>query len=299
MSTKKPSYYGAFFWVAAISFIVPLVVAAKAFHAVPVTTKPVSHPDASGVDHNLWDYLLKTYVDNGLVDYDGLSRDYLLRTYLRQLAECDPQKLTTTVDRLALVCNAYNAFVINGVITHKVHDSVLSYEHNGSQFFDLKEHILAGSTMSLNHLEHEIIRKTFSEPRVHVALVCAAKSCPAIRSEAYIGPRVMDQLTDQSPLFANDPRYVAFDAETNQLRLSPILKWYGSDFDDQGGYLKWLLKYAHDEALRQGLNAASDGRIEVAWFDYDWSLNSQTTPASATGARSGGSEFGSGSIPNE
>ena len=299
MSSTKPSYYGAFFWVATISFIVPLFVAAKAFHAVPVTTKPAPHPDASGVDHNLWDYLLKTYVDNGLVDYDGMKRDHLFRTYLKQLAECDPQKLTTTSDRLALVCNAYNAFVINGVITHKIQDSVLSYKHDGTEFFDLQEHILAGATLSLNYLEHETIRKQFSEPRIHVALVCAARSCPAIRPEAYTGPRVMDQLTDQSRLFANNIKYVAVDAETGQLRLNPILKWYGSDFDDQGGYLLWLKQLARDTDVIQAIAAAENGQTEISWFEYDWSLNSQETSNASSGQPAGKAEFGSGSVPNE
>ena len=141
MSTNKPSYYGPFFWVATVSFIVPLVVAAKAIHTVPLTTKPTSHPDVSGVDHALWDYLLKTYVENGLVDYDGLARDHVFRVYLRQLSEAEPEKLTTSADQLALLCNAYNAFVMNGVITHGIRDSVMRYQHDGKEFFDLAEHI--------------------------------------------------------------------------------------------------------------------------------------------------------------
>ena len=68
------------------------------------------------LDHALWDYLLKSYVENGLVDYDGISRDHSFRIYLRQLSEAESEKLTTSVDQLALLCNAYNAFVINGVI---------------------------------------------------------------------------------------------------------------------------------------------------------------------------------------
>lgn len=295
----KPSYYGAYFWVAAVSFVVPLFVAAKAFQEIPVTTKPIPHPDASGVDHNVWDYLLKTYVDNGLVDYDGMSRDYLFRTYLRQLAECDIGKLTTTADRLALLINGYNAFVINGVVTHKISDSVMNYDHEGKQFFDLQEHILAGRTMSLNHIEHEIIRKGFEEPRIHVALVCAARSCPAIRAEAFTGSRLSSQLSDQSQLFANNSKYVNFDSETNQIRLNPILNWYGEDWKNDGGYLAWLADLTIDEALKMALMAASEGTVSVDWLEYDWSLNSQTTPGAASRKASGDAGFGSGSVPNE
>ena len=157
-------YYGGFFWVAAVSFIVPLFVGWQAFQNLQPTHKPTPTPDKSGVDHNVWDYLLKSYVADGLVDYDGMKKDYLFYEYLRELGTCDPQLLDTEDERLALACNAYNAFVVNGVISHKIYDSV-----DGRGFFDLKEHVFAGQTISLNDLEQEMIRPTFKEPRIHVA----------------------------------------------------------------------------------------------------------------------------------
>ncbi len=300
MSNNKPSYYGAFFWVATISFVVPLFVAARGFYAVPVTSKPTPRPDASGVDHALWDYLLKSYTDHGLVDYDGLSRDYLFRTYLRQLAEADPARLSTAADNLALLCNAYNAMVIDGVITHKIRDSVTNYRRDGKDFFALSEHIFAGHTISLNHLEHELIRKRFHEPRVHVALVCAALSCPPLRSEAYVGRRLASQLEDQSRLFANRPMFVHFDADKNVLQLSPLLQWYGDDWKDQGGFLSWLAGLVKDETLGNALKKAARGELEIAWFDYDWTLNAQQNQGqgAATGQKKSAG-FGSGSVPNE
>ena len=294
----KPSYYGAFFWVSLISFAVPIAVAFAAFNEVAPTTKPTPAPDASGVDHNLWDYLLKTYVADGLIDYDGMGRDYLFRTYLRQLGQCDLSKLTTTSDRLALMCNAYNAFVVNGVITHKVDKSVLDFDADGTGFFDLKEHILSGKTISLNHLEHEVIRKVFAEPRIHVALVCAARSCPAIRPEAYIGTRIEKQLADQASLFANNPRYVRAD-EQGTVHLNPILQWYGEDWKNEGSYLSWLAELTDDPALTQALSQAANQQAPVKWNTYDWTLNSQREPGSHSASSGGGASFGSGSVPNE
>ncbi len=300
MSTNKPSYYGPFFWVAAISFAVPLVVAARAFQEMPVATKPTPHPDVSGVDHALWDYLLKTYVEGGLVDYDGMQRDYLFRTYVRQLAEADPDKLPTSSAKLALFCNAYNAFVIDGVITHKIRDSVMNYHAGNQDFFSVEEHIFCGKTVSLNHIEGDLIRKRFQEPRIHVALVCAARSCPTIRPEAYTGARLDQQLEDQSILFANDTRYVAFDAQANALRLSPILKWYGDDWEHLGGYLLWLGERVRDATLKGIIQRASRGEVPVTFFEYDWSLNAQVASTSTGGKGAGKSSgFGSGSIPNE
>jgi hypothetical protein len=291
------SYYGGFFWIAAISLCVPFVVAYNGFEAVRPSTKPTPHPDASGVDHVLWDYLLKSYVSEGLVDYDAMGRDYLFRTYIRQLAECNPDALTEEPERLALLINAYNAFVINGVITHKINTSVMDFQSQGLEFFDIPEHILAGRTMSLNHIEHDVIRKLFHEPRVHVALVCAARSCPAIRAEAYTGPRLDAQLADQSYLFANDARYVSVDPIEGKLRLSPILKWYGDDWHDAGGYLQWLLVRTEQSEVRTAIESMLESEPMIQWIEYDWSLNSQQRPG--TSAVTKAASFGSGSVPNE
>lgn len=297
MTKPKASYYGPFFWISLISFAVPLFVAWSAFSEVGPTTKPVASPDASGVDHNLWDYLLKAYVENGLVDYEGMKRDHLFRTYLQQLGQCDLSKITTSSDRLATLCNAYNAFVINGVITHDIKDNVLNYKVGETGFFDLKEHIFAGETVSLNHIEHKVIRKVFAEPRIHVALVCAAKSCPAIRPEAYVGARIQKQLADQAQLFANNPKYVSVNAESGQVQINPILQWYGEDWKNEGGFLAWLQEETNDERLKQVLSQTLAGQLEVEWKVYDWSLNAQGNRSSGGGAAHSG--FGSGSVPNE
>ena len=338
---KKQPYYGGFFWVSAISFFVPVFVAYAAFNKLTPTTKPTPQPDVSGVDHNVWDYLLRTYVAGGLVDYNGMSKDYLFTTYLRQIAGADPSKLTTREDQLALHCNAYNALVINGVISNKIHrneKNVLSFTpkaaaakietlekeiamlkrsspesdplaivelsnqvdklRQDSQFFKLKEHVFANETISLDHLEQELIRPVFQEPRIHVALVCAAKSCPPIRAEAYVGDRLEAQLQDQALQFANKAEYVRYDAAAKTVQLSPLLKWYADDWSAAGGVLAWLTGLVQDEATQQGLQAASNQQAEVAFNTYDWSLNSQAGSLGSASSKGGGG-FGSGSVPNE
>jgi hypothetical protein len=299
--SKGKDYYGGFFWGAVVSFMVPLFVGWKAFHNIKPTTKPAPQVDASGVDNMVWDYLLKSYVSSGLVDYDGMKKDYLFREYLRELGSCDPDQLASEDERLALACNAYNAFVINGVISHKIYDTVSGFNVDGTDFFDLKEHIFAGETISLNDLEHTMIRPTFKEPRVHVALVCAARSCPAIRAEAYVGSRVRDQLQDQSIQFAKNPTYVAFDAEKNQLNLSPILNWYGDDWNQRypsGGYLAWIDELTDNPTIKDAVAKAASKEVSIGFFEYDWSLNSQAEPGAAPAHTSSGG-FGSGSSPDE
>ena len=251
--SKKTDYFGGFFWVALVSFIVPLFVGWYAFKNLETTSKPKPVVDASGVDHKIWDYLLKNYVSEGLVDYDGMKADYLFWEYLREIGECDPDALETKDQKLALACNAYNALVIHGVINHKITDSVMDHQFGDKNFFGVEEHFYAGKTVSLDNIEHDMIRPVFKEPRVHVALVCGARSCPAIRAEAYVGDRIQDQLHDQSCQFASNPKYVMYDADCDMLKLSSILQWYGGDFDERypkGSYLAWIKELTEPELAK-------------------------------------------------
>lgn len=299
--TPEKNYYGPFFWLAAVSFIVPIFVAVRAFDHTGAVPGPTPNPDVSGVDHALWDYVLKTYVSGGLFDYDGIAGNQAFRTYIRQLGGAQPDKLATDDERLALLCNAYNAFVVSGVIRHEIRDSVNNYSDSASKlgFFDVKEHIFANQTVSLNEIEHDRIRDAFGDPRIHVALVCAALSCPPIRPEAFEGARLDAQLDDQSRLFANDPKHVAYDAEKNEIRLSRILQWYGKDWEAAGGYLAWLHERVEDPAVKEALVKAAAEEVAVAFFEYDWVLNTSNELKPGGSADPASGAFGSGSIPNE
>lgn len=294
---KNKSYYGPYFWLCLIAFVVPIFVAYKAFDKVSPTTKPRPQPDASGVDHALWDYLLKSYVENGLIDYEGMKRDYLFKTYLQQLGSANIESLETDDERLALYCNAYNAFVINGVITHQIKQTVQEISaEDPFLFFRLKEHVFGNQTLSLNELEHQTIRPNFKEPRVHVGLVCAAKSCPVIRAEAFVGSRVREQLEDQAILFANNPAHVSFNEKENAIYLNAILDWYSKDWDATGGYLPWIKKRVKNPSLAKRIELAETKEVEIKFSAYDWTLNTQGKSASYVGRKTAA---GSGSIPNE
>lgn len=357
MSQNKKS--GIYFLIAAISFVVPFFVAWKAVETRPAP-RPVPAPDVSGVDQGIWDYLLKTYVKDGLVNYNLLKKDYLFSVYLRQIGTCNPDALQTDDQKLALYCNAYNALVINGVIKNKITDSVNDFsisaevaartaeefkreaeekeakkqrelaglpepkvekeeEEEKTEFFDIRDHIFAGKTVSLNHIEHTLIRPVFNDPRVHVALVCAARSCPAIRGEAYTGDAIQTQLQEQSALFANSSQHVQYDAASNKLMLSAILSWYGGDWtakypgqyvtwtnknldppkDEQreAGYVQWIDSLTQDPNLKPHLADALSGKIKVGFKKYDWKLNSQAEPKKRDPNKAKGGGFGSGSVP--
>ena len=147
-----------------------------------------------------------------------------------------------------------------------------------------------------------MIRPTFKEPRIHVALVCAARSCPAIRAEAYTGDRVIEQLQDQSKQFANNETYVRFDEGKNELEVSPILNWYGDDWNERypdGGWQRWLTQLVDSAELKTNIEKAIRGEgVGISFATYDWALNSQSKPGESVGGGNAGG-FGSGSIPEE
>jgi len=297
---KKKEYSGPLLWLSLASFLMPVAVAVWAFRDLPQPyTYPEIKPDVSGVDQQLWDHLLHTYVADGLIDYDGLKRTHLFKTYITQLANADPTKLPSDAHRLAFLTNAYNAFVINGVLVHRVKENILTevVDQAGKKgvFFGLTEHVLAGETLSLDQLEKKRILPVYNDPRLHMALVCAARSCPSMRPEAYTGERIDAQLEDQAKLFANSPAQVRYDAEKKQLHVSRLLMWYSNDFRGQEGYLDFLAQRTTDKMLLKGIAAVRSGDAEVTFNEYNWTLNTQGKAVAPTG----NTNFGSGSIPNE
>jgi hypothetical protein len=123
---------------------------------------------------------------------------------------------------------------------------------------------VVGRELSLDAIEHEIVRPRFGDPRVHFALNCAARGCPPLRAEAYTGERLQVQLDAATRAALNDPQFVDASqcgSEAGVLRLSRIFEWYADDF----GELRAFLDRYRAEPI------AAECSIE--YMDYDWALN--------------------------
>lgn len=117
-------------------------------------------------------------------------------------------------------------------------------------------------------MEHKVLRVDYAEPRIHFALVCAAKGCPPLR-EAFVGTRHEEQLVDQAKQFLSESTKNRVDAANRTVYLSPIFKWYAGDFEKKSGSLLAALKpYWPEEEAR----IDTDG-FQISYTDYDWSLN--------------------------
>lgn len=226
--------------------------------------------------HAPWDAVLQEYVTETGVDYAGLQQDrQQLDEYLEQTGGVSRGVFDAwnKNEQLAFLINVYNAETLQLIIDHYPVDSIKDLGGWFSGPWDKKVVRLFGEDASLNHLEHTVIRGGYPEPRIHFALVCAAKSCPPLRREAFTGPQLDAQLTSQAETFLRNPSKNYLDKEAGVLYLSAIFKWYRKDFvppaDDLAEYVRPFLP--------PGDSAWLDAReVQVRFLDYDWSLNGHT-----------------------
>jgi len=233
-----------------------------------------------------YDGLLKTYVTDGRVDYKGLKTDpNALDRYIDSAAGVPEEQFNswTQSQRLAFLINLYNAATLKLVVDHY---PVKSIKDIGSLFkgpWDQPVVRLYGKTITLNHLEHDILRKQYSEPRIHMALVCAAKSCPQLRSEAYTTEKLDEQLNDQSRQYLVSPAGLNVDRKKKVVYFSSIFKWYGEDFvakySPTTGFAgldkteRAVANFCSAYLISADREFLATGGYSVKYLDYDWSLN--------------------------
>jgi len=224
--------------------------------------------DASEVNNTIFAKLLSEHVGDGRVDYDGFKADEVkLDQYLEMLARVDPEKLTRS-GRFAFYINLYNAWTIKLILSK--YPNLESIKDLGSIFrspWKKKIVKLNGRVVSLDYIEHGLLRPTYKDPRIHFAVNCASKSCPQLRNEPYAGETLELQLNDAARAFINDPESNYIDKDT--LYVSRIFKWYHEDF--RQGVVPFVKSYANGP-LKEKIEAI-EAHLQVAYLPYDWSLN--------------------------
>jgi hypothetical protein len=223
---------------------------------------------AGHVDHSLYAGLLKKHVVDGVVSYSGLkAEEATLDEYLKALERTEPESLSKN-ERFAFYINAYNAWTIKLILG--AYPGVKSIKDLGGWFkspWQEKICRINGEIISLDHIEHQILRPQFKDPRVHFAINCASKGCPALRSEPYDGAALEHQLDDSARHFINNPAYNRLDGKT--WYVSRIFDWFSEDFNND---IVGFISRNANEDLRQKIQVDS-GQITVKYLDYDWSLN--------------------------
>jgi hypothetical protein len=223
--------------------------------------------------HEIFDKLLKKNVTaDGKVSYKAFIKDSLeLTKYLRVISATPPDEKTwSRYEQMAYWINVYNAYTIKLIIKYY---PLKSIKDIGSSIqipfvntpWDIKFIVIGKEKMDLNNIEHGNLRKKFDDPRVHMALVCASKSCPILLNEAYDPKRLDDQFAKQTKAFLADPFRNKMSADKPQL--SMIFKWYGMDFNKNGGSVRDFINKYSDVKLKP--------EAKISYVDYDLGLNEQ------------------------
>ena len=227
-----------------------------------------------------YDALLRAVVRGGGVDYGALrGRLGELRAIHAWMGDNGPTRtpgaFATAGARKAYWLNAYNATVLRGVAEAPASmRNVLTYLPDGG-FFRARRWRLDGRELTLDAVENREVRPVFRDPRVHVALNCAARSCPPLRAGAYTAAGVEAQLDAQARAYVNAPGSAEVDAAARTVRMTQVFEWFADDFAGAGGVVGWVRSLA-GAALRARLDAAcgaDGGRCAVTARPYDWSLN--------------------------
>lgn len=229
--------------------------------------------------HGLFTEILREQTHNGLVDYNQLRTDRRLDRYLRLLSDTNPDKLSA-YSRLAFWINLYNAWTLKLICDRYPVKSIRNLHVGGflvgtllkKTVWDKRVVMLGVRRLSLNMIEHDIVRPLFKDPRIHFALVCGARGCPPLRSEAFEGDTLADQLNDQARIFLRDRTKNRFDAANKAASLSRIFKWYSGDFGSIETSMLFIAKFLPD-AVGDAIRSDPFG-WKIRYATYDWGLNS-------------------------
>lgn len=230
------------------------------------------------VDHTAWDRFLRTYVvsshPSGVnhVSYGGVTDEdrEILEVYVREMEAVAVSGLTRP-EQEAYWINLYNALTVRVVLEHYPVKSIRDIDISPGFFADgpwgAKLLTIEGEKVSLNDMEHRILRPVWRDNRLHYAVNCASIGCPDLQPEAYTAENTERLLNEGASAYVNHSRGVRL--EGKKLTVSSIYDWFQVDFGgSQEGVIEHLLIYAR-EPLRSKLETFK-GRFRD---DYDWSLN--------------------------
>lgn len=214
---------------------------------------------AQKIDHSKWTEILQLYVaENGDVNYKKMQKNRdTFKVYLNDLASNPPKDSWSNSEIKAYWINAYNAFTVQLVLDNYPIKSIKDIsEPWGQMFFKI-----GGKSMSLNTIEHEILRP-MGDPRIHFAIVCASESCPKLLNYAYESETLNDQLDQAAKEFINDASKNSLTA--SEITISKIFKWFKSDFPKGDDFISYLNNYSIVKLFPE---------TKINYQNYNWSLN--------------------------
>ncbi len=228
-------------------------------------------------DHAAWDRLLAEGTRDGLVDYPYFQgRRAELDAYLDRIANAELESLEAR-ELKALLINAYNALTLRTILEHPDVGSIRDIDGVWTEL----EHEVGGHLLTLDNIEHNLLRPFFRDPRIHFAVNCASLSCAPLPPWAFEGERLDAQMEERTRAFLRDPDNVRVADGT--LELSRYFDWYGEDFTSEGWEPRaetiagFVVRYAEPGVA--AFVRKHDASPPIRFLDYDWSLNAAVPPA--------------------
>lgn len=228
------------------------------------------------LDHSDWQTLLDDYLitddESGvnLFDYEGLDDDgdEQLQVYLSAMQAVDPLQLNRAEQKSYWI-NLYNALTVDVILDNYPVQSITTLGETTTSFGPWDDNVATVNNieLSLNDIEHRIIRPVFQDYRIHFAVNCASIGCPDLNATAYTADN-MDELLDQAAgAYLAHPRGLRISNGT--VHLSSLFDWYQTDFGADLPETLQTLSAHLDETTAQQLRATSGKPV----YAYDWSLN--------------------------
>jgi len=208
------------------------------------------------------DAFFKTNVSNGKVAYSKINNNQENLNSLLKLAESVSVSKDDANVYQAFWINAYNLSVIKGIIDNYPTKSPL----DNVGFFDKTTYSLAGKQITLNDIEHKLLRAQFNDARFHFVLVCGAICCPPLINKAYF-PNILEAQLETQTKIALNGSFLKVNIKKKRVEGSEILKWYKEDFTMNGETeIDFINKYRTDQILND---------FKLSYFSYNWNLNKQ------------------------
>lgn len=259
----------------------PSTVSAEGIDVITPVMAPAQAALPWDDQHQPWARTLERIVKPDGVDYQSLRRDHAdLDLYLGQLAHApEPHD---TPEKLAFYINAYNActvYVVNLLLPEDATQwpqwSIAVAGTPPGTVWKGYRFEIAGRRLTLDAIEHQILRP-LGDPRIHLAINCASRSCPALAPLPYRAATLDSQLNAAAHTFVVDAQQLRL--HDGVLLINPILSWFGDDFKPVGGVRVFLRSQVEDvEKIKphslEPLITYLSGTAALQFFAYDWRLN--------------------------
>ncbi|MGH8462018.1 MAG: DUF547 domain-containing protein [Stenotrophobium sp.] len=263
----------------AVLLCIILPLAAQAAPRADLWASWAAHDDSNKalIDHSAWDNFLHSYVH---ASADGINRvayasvaprdKIALDSYVQKMQAIPISRYSRAVQR-AYWINLYNATTVKLILDHYPVSSILKIDISPGLFsrgpWDKKLLRIENKAVSLNDIEHRILRPIWHDPRTHYSVNCASLSCPNLATRAYTAASMEAMLDAGARAYVNSPR--GAEVKDGKLIVSSIYVWYQADFGGtEAGVIAHLRQYAAPALKAQlaDIRSISDDR-------YDWSLN--------------------------